>query len=147
MPGYVLKISIENTHPPVWRRVMVPEMITFSDLHEIIQILFGWEDAHLHEFSIPSKNIYIDDGQESWDGCHYPEKETLLEELLFQNKWIRYTYDFGDEWRHKIVYEKTEETYGDRQAVLLKYKGDNFQEDSGGLWGSDEEGLLSLIHI
>ncbi len=139
MPGYVLKIAIENTHPPVWRRVLVPEMITFSDLHEIIQILFGWEDAHLHEFSIPSKKIYIDDGQESWGGYHYPEQETLLEELLFQNKWIRYTYDFGDAWRHKIVYEKTEETYGDRQAVLLKYKGDNFQEDSGGLWGIDED--------
>ena len=36
MAGYVLKITIENTHPPVWRRVVIPEKITFEDLHEII---------------------------------------------------------------------------------------------------------------
>ena len=43
MAGYVLKIVLENTHPPVWRRVMIPEKITFEDLHKIIQILFDWD--------------------------------------------------------------------------------------------------------
>ena len=140
MAGYIVKIMIENTHPPVWRRVLVPERITFSDLHEIIQIVFGWENAHLHEFSIPSKYIVIDDDRISRGRYHYAEDQTLIEAFLFKNKWIRYTYDFGDEWRHKIVYEKTEETYDGRNAVLLKYKGDNFPEDSGGVWGyADEE--------
>ena len=34
MSGYVLKITIENTHPPVWRRVVIPEKITFEDANE-----------------------------------------------------------------------------------------------------------------
>lgn len=44
MAGYILKIVIEDTHLPVWRRVMVPDKLTFADLHEIIQVLFGWEE-------------------------------------------------------------------------------------------------------
>ena len=50
MAGYILKIMLEGTHPPVWRRVLVPEKITFADLHQVIQAVFGWKDAHLHEF-------------------------------------------------------------------------------------------------
>lgn len=29
MAGYICKIVIEDTHPPVWRRVIVPDRITF----------------------------------------------------------------------------------------------------------------------
>lgn len=139
MAGHVLKIMMEYTHPPVWRRVVVPERITFLELHKIIQILFGWSDCHLHEFRIPSKDICIDGGEESWSRRHYREEETLVEQFLLSNKWVRYTYDFGDDWRHKIFYEKTDESYDKRYASLLKAKGDNFPEDSGGVWGACEE--------
>lgn len=47
MAGYICKIVMENTHPPVWRRVLIPDKITFEELHEIIQILFGWDNEHL----------------------------------------------------------------------------------------------------
>ena len=61
MPGYTCKIVIEDTHPPVWRRVIIPDQITFFELHKIIQILFDWDDVHLHGFHIPSDDIVIDD--------------------------------------------------------------------------------------
>lgn len=61
------------------------------------------------------------------------EDKTPVDRILTENKWVRYTYDFGDDWRHKIVYEKTDETYGERYATLVKFKGDNFLEDSGGI--------------
>lgn len=140
MAGYILKIMMEDTHPPVWRRVIIPEMITFAELHQMIQILFGWSDSHLHDFRIPSQSVCIDSEEESWDRYHYPEGETLVDPFLLNHKWIRYTYDFGDEWRHKIIYEKTEEDYENRYASLLKVKGNNFQEDSGGAWQNGEEG-------
>ena len=60
MAGYVLKIVLENTHPPVWRRVMIPEKITFEDLHKIIQIMFDCDGDHMHGFQIPSDNIMIE---------------------------------------------------------------------------------------
>ena len=140
MAGYILKIVIEDTHPPVWRRILIPERITFEELHRIIQIVFGWTDEHLHDFRIPSEDICIDDGEEVWSDYHYMENETLVEQFLLQYQWMRYTYDFGDEWRHKIIYEKTDESYEERYASLLKVKGDNFLEDSGGVWESEESG-------
>ena len=137
MAGYIFKIVIENTHPPVWRRVMVPDRITFADLHQIIQVLFGWSDEHLHGFQIPSDSIIIDE-EGMMRGNHYLERETLIDSFIRSYKWIRYTYDFGDDWRHKIQFEKTDETYEGRFPVLLKAKGDNFTEDSGGIWNFEE---------
>lgn len=147
MAGYVLKIVVENTHPPVWRRVMVPGKITFEDLHKIIQILFDWEGYHMHSFQIPSDNIFIeqDTGEDSfWDYEGYKETETLIDPFFRKYKWVRYTYDFGDDWRHKIIIEKIDEDYQERDVILMKYKGDNFMEDSGGVWSDDESSRFAF---
>lgn len=140
MAGHVLKIILDNTHPPVWRRVIVPEKITFADLHEIIQILFGWDAYHLHDFQIPSRRISIDMEESFFGSSHYTENKTLLEQFVPEIGRIRYTYDFGDQWTHTIMYEKRDESYTKRHASFLKAKGDNFAEDSGGLWSHCEFG-------
>ena len=88
MAGLVLKIVIEDTHPPVWRRIIIPEKITFADLHEMIQIVFGWEDEHLHEFRIPSKSICIDNNEEAWDRYHYMEEETPVDDFLMNHRRV-----------------------------------------------------------
>ena len=62
MAGYICKIVFENTHPPVWRRIIIPDRITFQELHEIIQVLFSWENDHLHEFEVPGDNFLEDSG-------------------------------------------------------------------------------------
>lgn len=136
MAGYICKIIIENTHPPVWRRVIVPNRITFKELHKVIQILFSWENEHLHEFEVPGDRIYISDNGDTWAN-HYYESETLIDSFFRNYKWIRYIYDFGDDWRHRINIEKIDEKYQARKVTLLKYKGDNFLEDSGGVWNED----------
>ena len=107
MAGYICKILIENTHPPVWRRVIVPNRITFEELHEVIQILFSWENEHLHEFEVPGDRIYISDNGAAWAN-HYYESETLIDSFFRNYKWIRYIYDFGDDWRHRITKECTD---------------------------------------
>ncbi|HCO9270391.1 plasmid pRiA4b ORF-3 family protein [Escherichia coli] len=33
---YQLKITIRDSKPPIWRRVLVPEQIPFSKLHAVI---------------------------------------------------------------------------------------------------------------
>ena len=65
------------------------------------------------------------------------EDETLIDPFVREYKWIRYTYDFGDDWRHKIICEKQNPEYDQRTAQLLKWKGDHFCEDSGGVYGSE----------
>ena len=147
MAGYVLKIVLENTHPPVWRRVMIPEKITFEDLHKIIQILFDWDGDHMHGFQIPSDNIMIEQNtgeDDFWRYGDYYDNETLVDPFFRKYKWIRYTYDFGDDWHHKIMIEKIDEDYHDRDVLLMKYKGDNFMEDSGGIWFADESSRFAF---
>lgn len=34
--------------------------------------------------------------------------------------------------------KKTDSEYQERYAILLKAKGDNFEEDSGGIWGNEK---------
>lgn len=52
MKGYQLKITLKGTSPPVWRRIWIPADMTFRNLHEAIQYLFGWMDYHLYDFEI-----------------------------------------------------------------------------------------------
>lgn len=83
--------------------------------------------------------IEQDTGEDNfWNYGGYKEKETLVDPFFRKYKWVRYTYDFGDDWRHKIMIEKIDETYQERDVVLMKYKGDNFIEDTGGIYFADE---------
>lgn len=82
-------------------------------MHEIIQILFDWDGYHMHDFRIPSDDILIeqDTGEDNfWNYGGYKENETLVDPFFRKYKWVRYTYDFGDDWRHKIMIEKIDES-------------------------------------
>ena len=138
MNAYQLKISMKGAKPPVWRRINVPKDLTFNELHETIQRLFGWMDEHLYKFRIASQmleilgpgvdKIYLDD---IFAEDHY------LYEFLNEGTRFQYIYDFGDWWDHAIIVEKEvemEENY----PVLIKWKGDNFAEDSGNVEGYED---------
>ncbi|MGL4337726.1 MAG: plasmid pRiA4b ORF-3 family protein, partial [Turicibacter sp.] len=51
MKAYQLKITLQELET-VWRRVVVPEGITFKALHDVIQYAMGWTDSHLYQFVI-----------------------------------------------------------------------------------------------
>jgi len=46
----VLRVELLDIEPLIWRRVRVTRSVTFKQLHEILQIVMGWQDSHLHEF-------------------------------------------------------------------------------------------------
>ena len=50
MKAYQLKVQIKNSHPPIWRRVIVPSGITFQYLSEIIECDYGMDWVSLHQF-------------------------------------------------------------------------------------------------
>ena len=84
MAGYIIKVTMENTHPPVWRRLLIPDRILFSDLHQILQAAFGWEDDHLHEFSFPQSDFLIIQSSEASGFAHecVLETEALVDDYL-----------------------------------------------------------------
>jgi len=64
---YVLKVRLLDVKPIVWRRFVVPADITLDRLHDIIQIVMGWTDSHLHEFTIENQR-YTEDPESPEDG-------------------------------------------------------------------------------
>lgn len=131
MPNsYQFKITIKNSHPPIWRRVLVPDGITFRELDDIIEKLFGWTHDHMFEFSFPERCYFT--------GTPIPSEEDtvdkVIDRFIYENDTFSYTYDFGDNWEHTIKVEKILERK-ERFPVVLKSKGPNMIEDCGGMWG------------
>lgn len=54
---FQLRISLNGVRPEIWRRFLVEDNISFEKLHNIIQIVMGWENYHLYEFKIGNESI------------------------------------------------------------------------------------------
>lgn len=135
---YQLKASIVGTKPPVWRRVVVPEDIMLARLHDVLQAAFGWWDCHLHEFEIGGVQYGVDDG-ESWGPPPKDERRVRLGSVAKAGSSFLYWYDFGDDWRHKVVVEKVmPATPGVRYPSCTGGRRACPPEDCGGVWGYED---------
>jgi|GEM_PF-2937576 len=47
-----LRITLLDIDPPILRRVLVTDDLTFAQLHKVIQAAMGWGDYHMHEFEV-----------------------------------------------------------------------------------------------
>ena len=47
-----LRAVLRGISPLIWRRLLVPSDTSIAQLHEVLQVAFGWEDMHLHRFEI-----------------------------------------------------------------------------------------------
>ena len=140
---YQFKITLMNTSPPVWRRIQVPQIFTFWDLHVAIQDSMGWDDCHLHEFKItdPSsgwnKSIGIPDKGDLCGTDMLPGwKQKIAAWFTPGNPKARYIYDFGDGWMHEVLLEEiTPRQEGVEYPLCLAGKMACPPEDCGGPWG------------
>lgn len=134
-----LKVTIEGTKPPVWRRLVVPSDATLGDLHQIIQVVFGWTNSHLHAFEIDGERFEPESPVGGFDGFGpdpYDEDDAPIAEVLDEGDRALYTYDFGDNWEHRIEVEAIE-SRGPDGAIPLCTAGRRAgpPEDVGGTWG------------
>ncbi len=101
---YLLKVRLLDIEPEIWRRFVVPASITLDRLHDVIQIVMGWTDSHLHEFTIGKKR-YTEYPQEREDGLECG-KYRFGDLVKQKNRKILYLYDFGDSWMHELILEE-----------------------------------------
>jgi len=133
---YQLKVTLTGSKPPIWRRILVPSNITLGRLHDILQIAMGWTDSHLHQFEHAGRLYRVP--SRDWDFEPVSdERRTRLDRLLSGEKdWLRYEYDFGDGWEHRVTLEKILPLDPRLQVpVCVKGKGACPPEDIGGIWG------------
>jgi len=149
-----LKITLCGTKPPIWRRVAVSSDKHLSDLHDVIQIVMGWTDSHLHQFIVSDRSRKefrmrglpgythsvrrISNPQfELEDEDIEDEGRIMLSELAptVGSKFI-YEYDFGDSWEHLIETVKIRPPIdGVKHPVCVAGKLACPPDDSGGIWG------------
>ncbi|MGD8404255.1 MAG: plasmid pRiA4b ORF-3 family protein [Anaerolineales bacterium] len=147
---YQLQVTLDRSKPPIWRRILVPGNFTLYNLHEILQLVMGWENYHLHMFTIDDQ-IYGDPEDDEYgdlgtkDETHY-----RLDQLdLRERSKFSYEYDFGDSWDHTILVEKIlAAEKGVRYPICLKGKHACPPEDVGGVWGYQNflEAIADLEH-
>lgn len=104
---YKIKVTVEGTHPPIWRRILVSSNTILFGLHDILQIVMGWEDVHLHTFTIDGLK-YGDPGIDEYgDFGTLEEANFKLNQVVdLEGQRVSYEYDFGDGWGHTLLVEK-----------------------------------------
>ena len=137
VPICQIKVTLEGSKPPIWRRLLVPSDTTLADLNHIIQAAFGWWDCHLHQFIVggtyygephPDYLDYVD--------MHDEQDVTLGQIDAAEGFEFRYEYDFGDSWMHQVLVEKLlPPEPGQDYPACVKGRRACPPEDVGGIWG------------
>ena len=140
---YQLKVTLRDSHPPIWRRIQVSGGTRLAKLHDILQVVMGWTDSHLHQFIV--NGIYIGvPSSEDWTRVENETQFALYQIVPGEKFKFVYEYDFGDDWMHNIVVEKVlPPEPGVHYPVCLKGKGACPPEDCGGIYGY--YGLLEAL--
>jgi hypothetical protein len=99
---FVLRISLIDIKPQIWRRVEVPISISLGELHRIIRIVMGWRDSRPHSFMI--------------EGFLYGQAEDAvsLEDLDLREKdRFLYVCGPGNIWEYQILVSRIQAPAGD----------------------------------
>lgn len=129
--SYLLLIRLEGTfNPSITRLLSVPTNIDFEQLHNIIQIAFGWASCHAYSFEVSK---LLEEGEQGnwmtgrgkellnlqWDDSlkdSYPEPEKMKKTTDYKladiyegpeyagKVEVSYEYDHGDGWSHSIAF-------------------------------------------
>lgn len=133
---YQLKIMLMGIRPPIWRRILVPSTMRLCCLHDTIQVVFGWTDTHLHNFE--QRGAYWGVPDEEFEEMADEGKVSVGNVLVRVGDSMTYTYDFGDDWRHKILLERVLPAGAISRPVCLGGRRHRPPEDVGGPSGYQE---------
>ena len=101
---YQLRVVLRGISPLIWRRLLVRSDSTVAQLHEALQVVFGWDDEHLNCFEIRGREyaVYRDGG----GMIGIDARGVRLGDLdLRRLERFVYEYDFGDSWIHDLRLE------------------------------------------
>jgi len=145
VPFYKLKITLNDmdnrTRGDRWRRILVPSNFTLLELHVVIQVVFGWENYHLHFFKSKSSYRHYDwkycvkyQIKDQGDGDEYDEtKEERMYKLsdIFgeHNSTVFYEYDLGKSWEHEVKLEGSVDSTKLQFPTCIDGDGANRMED------------------
>lgn len=137
---YRVRVDLQDTNPPLWRRLELASDLFLDQVHDVVQVAFGWTDSHLHGFgSGPAfysaeTERYLCPYDVAEGEAGIPEREVRLDEVLADpGDKLFYAYDYGDDWQHEIVLEAVLPRTGtSRRAICTGGQRRGPAEDCGG---------------
>jgi len=89
MKAYIITIELEQSHPLIWRRVIMPAGATYKRLHDVIQNATNFQSGypsegyHLYAFDLHKENrIVTDDDIRYKEHQQYKKNKQYYEERL-----------------------------------------------------------------
>ncbi|HTG15888.1 MAG TPA: plasmid pRiA4b ORF-3 family protein [Blastocatellia bacterium] len=137
-PLYQLKVTLTDSKPAIWRRFQVKKETTLLKLHQILQIVMGWDDTHLHEFRIGDLRFGEPVPEEDYDVID--ERNVSLSQFAPSDPiTLEYLYDFGDGWEHEVFIEQgVDKKPGVRYPVCIEGARACPPEDVGAITGYED---------
>lgn len=133
--------DVEN--PVVWRDIEVPASYTFDQFHKVLQVVFGWSDYHLYEFS--DKKDYFgkatyritipSEYDAEYEEKTYNARRKKLQSVFPKTRQLTYRYDYGDNWDFEVLYEGSSTVENYPFAHCSDGAGATPPEDCGGTGG------------
>ena len=121
--SYLLKITLLDIKPPVWRRFVVPADIKLNELHDVIQMVMGWSGGCFHLFMM-GKNRYTHSFDVDPEFGDIPEEKFALKNVLPQKGKIKYLYDITGNWMHEIEVENMNYMNLDSDQTIICLEGE-----------------------
>lgn len=93
---YQIKLTLTDSEPPIWRRLLVSAATNLEELHRIVQIAMGWQN-------LSNYNYRIGNQRSDTEPCllQMPLNEIIRDDLTR----FSYVYDLRDGWFHTIEVE------------------------------------------
>jgi len=139
----VIRVHLLWSEPEIWRRVSLDPELTLYQVHEVLQVIFAWENDHLHDFTRRREGKPNTTYAPPWDVLKhspYPtgdvdESTIKLGSLLRRHgSTLHYTYDPVADWVHVLtVEERRPATADDPRAQLLAGERAGPIESIGGM--------------
>lgn len=140
MTKYIeLSIKLLDIQPEIIRTFVVPDFITLDRLHDVLQIIMGWEGRHLYSFEFKNGQVYSEPFEDDSSDCLHAGEVRLSELVKRRGTVFKYNYDFGDDWWHELrVLDMNIIEYYGQSLMALSGSRACPPEDVGGIWGYNE---------
>lgn len=156
---FTLNFALRDADTPSTRAVLIPNNYTFAQLDQLIQLLYGMLDQHVHQFAAHDGSVYLfagyddtgfndaiaqrDNGAVDAFGDLliaptaeiWREADQQVAALIVAEQAFTYTYDFGDEWQIDITRGPATDAKPTDTPYVTATTGTDIIENVGGTSG------------
>ena len=129
----IMKISVENSDTPLWRRVAIPESMDYEDLYGTITTVFGIYSEEPYAFLDGQGGILVSGNREGEAFDAECSLGAQVSDFFQTHKTLIFDYQGKPRWHGVITLEKWDKNFNRDYPTVLDYEGDPALNPAGNL--------------